>query len=261
MLVEAYEYSIGAVEPLRRHVHPTWQFAWSPNAPGEHWVRGAIRAMPPGTISIIPPGEVHAPSQQVWVEAPASFMMAYLDVSAIDDVASDLRTRTSGTRSFRAGLIGDDPPLSRLFARAHWLSLAGEPLARDVVWLAFLSRLLTRHADPHHAVAHADREPRAVAAALEILHSRPQDSIALSELARTTNTSPARLCRAFTQQLGLPPHAYQLRLRVENAKQLLLRGHTVADAAAVTGFADQSHLGRHFKRVVGVAPSVYRAAR
>jgi AraC-like DNA-binding protein len=260
-LVERYEYSVGAVEPLGRHLHDTWQLAWSPNARGEHWVRGAVRSMPRGAVAIIPPGEVHAPSQQTWVEAPASFMMAYLDETVVTELASELQGGPSGTPSFGSGVIHDDPHLSRLFAHAHRLSFSGEALARDSAWLTFLTRLLTRHSDARHTVRPGLREPPAVSAALAVLRSHASDRVTLAELARVARITPARLCRAFAHAVGLPPHAYQLRMRIENAKRLLLLGHPVADVAAATGFADQSHLGRHFKRIVGTAPSTYRSAR
>jgi AraC-like DNA-binding protein len=260
VLVEAYRYSAGAVEPLERHFHDAWQLAWSPDAVGEHWVRGAVRAAPPRAVSIIPPGEVHAPSQQTWLAAPESYRMAYLDEGVVTDVAAELPGRAPGTPSFGSGVIGGDADLSRLFARAHSLSLSGEPLERDVAWLALVTRLLTRHAASRQTVPAATSEPRPVARAMELLRSRRRDRITLAELARAASLSPARLCRAFARHVGLPPHAYQLRLRVEDAKQLLLQGQPVAEVAAATGFADQSHLGRHFKRIVGTTPSTYRSA-
>jgi AraC-like DNA-binding protein len=261
VLVEIYQYSVGTVEPLQRHLHQAWQLAWSPESVGEHWVKGAVRSAPPRAISIIPPGDVHAPSQQTWVGAPASFMMAYLDDAIVTDVTSDLQGRLRGTPSFGSVVIRSDPQLSRLFARAHMWSFRGEPLGRDVAWLAFLTRLLTRHADSRQTVPQSHREPRAVEVALAVLHSRPHDRITLPELARTANITPSRLCRAFTRQVGLPPHAYQLKMRIDDAKRLLLQGHLVAAVAAMTGFADQSHLGRHFRRIVGTAPSTYQSAQ
>src|SRR6266545_1091207 len=155
VLVEAYQYSAGAVEPLERHFHETWQFTWSPDAVGEHWVRGAVRATPPRALSIIPPGEVHAPSQRTWLPAAESYRMAYLDASLVADVAAEVRGRAPGTPSLASGPMGGvirgDAHLSRLFVRAHSLTLGGEALEREVAWLALVTRLLTRHATPPRA--------------------------------------------------------------------------------------------------------------
>ncbi len=260
VLVEDYRYSIGTVEPLQRHVHDTWQLGWSPDSDGEHWLRGAIRAMPRGSLSIIAPGEAHAPSQQTSVDAPASFMMGYLTDSVVSDVASELFGRPRGTPSFGVTAIADDPALSRLFAGAHRASFGAEPLARDSAWLGFLTRLLARHSNFPSRAVRGRREPRAVSAALAFLHTHAHDRVTLAQLAGVANITPARLCRAFARHLGLPPYAYQLRLRIDHAKRLLLKGHPVADVAAATGFADQSHLGRHFKRVVGAPPYAYQSA-
>ncbi len=217
--------------------------------------------MPRGSISIIPPGEVHAPSQQTAVDAPASFMMAYMHETVIGDLVSELSARTRGTPSFGLGVIANDTRLSHLFARAHRSSFDAEPLVRDGEWLGFLTRLVMRHADSGSRTPRSHREPRAVGTALAFLRGHARDRITLTELASIASITPVRLCRAFARHLGLPPHAYQLRMRIDEAKQLLLKGYSVADVAAVTGFADQSHLGRHFKRIVGAAPSAYQSAR
>ena len=84
--------------------------------------------------------------------------------------------------------------------------------------------------------------------------------------ASPTSTSTARasffdrfrLSRAFKEAFGLPPHAYLIQLRLARARQLLGRGLAPAQVAADLGFADQSHLGRWFRRAYGVTPAYYR---
>jgi AraC-like DNA-binding protein len=66
--------------------------------------------------------------------------------------------------------------------------------------------------------------------------------------------------RAFKRHYGLPPHDYQLRVRIGLAQRALREGRPAADIAADYGFVDQSHLCRHFKRLVGVTPSAYARA-
>jgi len=64
--------------------------------------------------------------------------------------------------------------------------------------------------------------------------------------------------RAFKRHYGMPPHAYQLRVRVGLAQRSLRAGGQPAQVAAEYGFVDQSHLTRHFKRLVGVTPAQYQ---
>jgi AraC-like DNA-binding protein len=61
----------------------------------------------------------------------------------------------------------------------------------------------------------------------------------------------------FHREVGMPPHAYQIQLRVARARRLVAAGVPLAEVASMTGFADQSHLTRLFKRVVGVPPGQY----
>ncbi len=58
---------------------------------------------------------------------------------------------------------------------------------------------------------------------------------------------------------GLAPHAYLVQLRLARARRLLADGLSPAETAAALGFADQSHLGRWFRRAYGLTPAAYRA--
>ena len=82
----------------------------------------------------------------------------------------------------------------------------------------------------------------------------------LETLAKRAGLSRFEALRAFKKRYGLPPHAYQLCLRISNARRLLLEGAPSADVAARCGFADQSHFIRHFKRFNGVTPMQYAHA-
>jgi transcriptional regulator GlxA family with amidase domain len=81
---------------------------------------------------------------------------------------------------------------------------------------------------------------------------------ALAEIAAETGLSRYQLVRSFRTEVGMPPYAWLAQFRVTQARALLERGCRPAEVAAVTGFADQAHLTRWFRRVVGVTPGVYR---
>ncbi|PZF79138.1 helix-turn-helix transcriptional regulator, partial [Jiangella anatolica] len=93
--------------------------------------------------------------------------------------------------------------------------------------------------------------------AREYLHEHRAATVTLADLARVSELSPYHLTRLFTADVGMPPHAYQLQLRIEHAKRLLLAGRPVSDAGHEAGFFDLSHFTRHFKRFVGVPPGAY----
>lgn len=64
--------------------------------------------------------------------------------------------------------------------------------------------------------------------------------------------------RAFRRAYGMPPKAFGVMSRLNEARALLRSGVPLADTAAISGFADQSHLGRCFRRAFGVTPGRYR---
>jgi AraC-like DNA-binding protein len=92
---------------------------------------------------------------------------------------------------------------------------------------------------------------------LDACHAR---GVSLEELTAMLQLDKYSLIRAFAREVGYPPYAYQLLVRIFHARRLLSEGHAAADVAALVGFADQSHLIRHFRRIEGMTPAKHVAA-
>ena len=103
-----------------------------------------------------------------------------------------------------------------------------------------------------------DQEPSAITRAKAYLHAHYTEEVALHELARVAHLSPFYLARLFRQIVGLPPHAYQIQLRLARAKALLAQGFDVSYVAHETGFFDQSHFTRQFKQHFLTTPGNYQ---
>jgi AraC-like DNA-binding protein len=127
---------------------------------------------------------------------------------------------------------------------------------------AFLDALIRRHAST--AMPKRDIVPVFPGArfrrARDFLHDHRDRAVSLGELADEAALSPYHFCRQFGEVYGLTPHRYHLMLRLNQAKFLIAEGVDLAQAAQMTGFADQSHLGRHFKRCFGFSPGIFAAA-
>ena len=96
--------------------------------------------------------------------------------------------------------------------------------------------------------------------AKELMSANLNEDLSLSRLAIECGLSTRHFARAFRLSTGMPPHRWLVRLRVERAKELLqTRALALIDVAMFSGFADQSHLTRVFKAVVGVTPGAWRA--
>jgi len=84
------------------------------------------------------------------------------------------------------------------------------------------------------------------------------DNPGIAQMAQALNVDRFRLSRLFQQQWGLPPHAWLVQWRLSQARRRLAMGHLPAEVAADLGFADQSHLGRWFKRACQLTPARYQ---
>jgi AraC-like DNA-binding protein len=109
----------------------------------------------------------------------------------------------------------------------------------------------------------AARRDSALRKARELLCDEIAGNVTLDELACAAGVSRHRLSRLFRAGYGMPPHRFQLACRIAAARRLLERGVPVAEAAVQTGFVDQSHLHRHFRKTLGMTPAQYasRAAQ
>lgn len=84
-------------------------------------------------------------------------------------------------------------------------------------------------------------------------------NIALGDIAAVAGVSVSHFKSLFRESVGMPAHQYLIRRRVERAKNLIGEGTlSISQIAYETGFAHQSHLARHMRRVLGVTPKALR---
>jgi AraC-like DNA-binding protein len=161
---------------------------------------------------------------------------------------------------FKSSLVRDQVLAARLARLFASLIESSSLLQNESVLLSVVARLATNHFAPGHALGAARREHAAVARAKEWLDANFAQNVTIRELANLAGLSPYYLVRAFHKQMGLPPHRYQTNVRVNRARKLLMSGASPSEVAYDTGFCDQSHLTRCFKRTLGVTPGSYVAA-
>jgi AraC-like DNA-binding protein len=102
-------------------------------------------------------------------------------------------------------------------------------------------------------------EPR-VSRIRDFLTEHATETVPISRLATRVSLTPFHLIRTFRGAVGVPPHLYATLIRIRHAERLLRMGLPIAEAAHRTGFCDQSHLNRCFRRIRGVTPGQYQTA-
>jgi AraC-like DNA-binding protein len=132
-------------------------------------------------------------------------------------------------------------------------------LERESRLASFISTLLVRYSDAGAPSKRYGSARTGTRRACEYLREHFAENVSLARLAAVAGISPFHLHRRFSEHLGMPPHSFLTQLRVARARTLLRQGLSISEVAALTGFADQSHLTRHFKRFVGLTPGAYRA--
>jgi AraC-like DNA-binding protein len=242
-----------------RHAHETYTLGVIESGVEEFEYHGSLLRAGPGTVALLNPEVVH--TGQAAVPDGWSYRVFYPEVAVVADIAAELGG-PAGLPSFPQTVVSDAPS-ARLLRAAHLAAERGDRLASSSLLRTALAVLLTAYAAtaPGGPVRRPSRAPSAVARTRELLSERLADPPSLDELSALTGLPPFALLRAFRAETGLPPHAYLNQLRVREARGLLDEGVAPALVAARTGFADQAHLTRHFKRVVGVPPGAYQRER
>jgi AraC-like DNA-binding protein len=242
-----------------RHAHETYTFGVIESGIEEFEYGGTVQRAGAGAVALLDPEVVH--TGQAGAPAGWSYRVLYPAVSVVTEVAAQLGGQR-GTPTFPHTVVYDERSFE-LLRRAHLAAEHGNQLASSSLLTAALARLLTAHARQGAALQPdpVRRSPGTTRELRDLLSERLADPPRLSELAALTGMSEFAVLRAFRAETGLPPHAYLNQLRVRRARSLLDRGVPPADVAMTTGFADQAHLTRHFKRVVGVPPGAYQRER
>lgn len=214
--------------------------------------RGTLQTSRDGQVMIIHPDESH--DGHAGVDQGFAYRMLYVDpasVSAALDGASP---------PFVPAVVSEDPDLAGLLGEAFAdFPKALEPLAADAVVERLADRLAAR-GDGHTKVRRtAPTARRAMARAREFLAAEAHRTVASEELEKITGLDRFALARHFRLASGTSPHRFQVGRRLARARALIARGTPLSETAAATGFADQSHLTRHFVARFGLTPGRWAA--
>jgi AraC-like DNA-binding protein len=216
--------------------------------------RGRERIISAQNVQLMEPGELHVTTS---ASEPASFFVIWWQPHYVEELARELGH--AGLPHLRICQTAD-PECVSVLSGVYYATLGQNPLAVHSAVVEATARLLERCTLTNGRRSSLVRFHPGVAKARELLNARYADRVTLDELATAAGLSKFHLVRSFTQECGLAPHAYQNLRRVVDAKRRIERGESIKEAASSTGFADQAHFSRVFKRLVGVPPGAWSKA-
>ena len=157
----------------------------------------------------------------------------------------------------------DDAATEALFrhclATSDWQSGADHLAMQQVTNTILVSMLQNMGITKANVTVKGGLSPKVVTLVCDYMQANFHRQVYLAELAELAQLSEYHFCRMFKQSLAQTPQAYLLAIRIEQAKLRLRTEQTnIADVALLCGFANQSHLGRYFKKMVGISPRQYR---
>jgi AraC-like DNA-binding protein len=227
------------------HTHDTWTLLIVDDGLVRFDLDRHEHGATPALVTLLPPHVPHDGRNAT----PSGFRkrVLYLDAAVLD---AELAGRAVDEPGIRDAALRDR--ISRLHGA---LSAPGETLQAESR-LALVSDRLRRHL--RRLPAPADVHDPGLAARLrDLLDASVPSGLSLEDAALRLDVSTAYLVRAFTREYGIPPHRYLTGRRLDLARRLLLDGHPPALVATEAGFYDQSHLTRHFRRLLGTTPTRY----
>jgi AraC-like DNA-binding protein len=230
------------------HRHDTYALGVTMSGVQSFDYRGSRADSRQGNVIVLHPDEVH--DGRAGADEGFRYRMIYIEPRLL---AEALGGRTNALPFLRSAVSSDRRLLTAVRQALADLSRPYEPLERDRIVTGIADALLALDmslaARGSSAIA-ADAVDRARA----FLDAHFTRTVASEELEAVTGLDRYNLARHFRARLGTSPYRYLTMRRLDRAKAEILAGHSLAEAAFMAGFADQSHMTRQFKQAFGLTP-------
>jgi len=217
--------------------------------------KGNSHTLEPGSFGIIEPGEVHSNSQN---EKDSRYLVTfYLSKEQLYTSAYHIDEKINKMH-FGTGSYKDMDTVRYLVKLHNILKETASALEAQSVFVEFTSQLLKKYGTETVSESKINGEELRVKRVIDMLNAHFSDDVSLNFLAENVGCTPYHLIRFFKKSVGISPYAYLMQVRLERVKQMIRAGRQLADIAYETGFADQSHLNRSFKKRYLITPGTYK---
>jgi len=215
-------------------------------------------AIAPDYVVTCQPGEIH--NGHPGNDLPWCYRMMYINPQLVHRISEESGYK-SGTLPFLNHTCIAHPDIVTSLRILHRQSEQNEAtLSQEIQIHELLSKILAHFSEIRLNPMTVTDEKSPVEGVKDYINSHFADDMTLDDLATVAHLSKSYFIRAFRHHTGISPYAYLLQVRLNRAKTLLKQGDSSVNIALETGFYDQSHFTRYFKRFMGITPAIYQAA-
>lgn len=248
-------HGFGKSYSLPRHFHEELELNIKQGDGWQFDYRGTMYNVPSNTLVVTQPGEAHYADSNS--DRGCTFRGIRVGVDLLQQVATEVAGRTTALPFFPMPLVYDRDLNTQIIQVHQSLEQSISKLEQQTSIQDLLARLILRCAKNPPCQAKLGEERQPVERIRVYLEDHYNQEVSLAQLAQIANLSAFHLNRAFRKAFGMPPHAYQIQVRILQAKKLLRKEWPIDKVAFESGFASQSHFGSHFKKLVRVTPRQY----
>jgi AraC-like DNA-binding protein len=250
--IEARSIADGRKVCYSRHSHDVFSIGAITSGHSTYLHEKNEQRISTGTVVLMNPSDVHACNpidDQSW-----SYIMLYVDAQWLGRVQ-----QACGIDGFRPipAISSTDPRLFSGLLDLHrtLIDPALDALEKHEAAVTFFTLLQQRLGGSDAPLKKVNAK---VERAAQYINQHFLRAIRLEEICQAASLSEAYLIRAFEQHYHMTPHAYLINRRIQHAQAQLREGEPIADIAQQSGFSDQAHFQRVFKKHLAATPGQYR---
>jgi AraC-like DNA-binding protein len=234
------------------HVHEEYSVLLVLQGTETHICRGESYTAFPGSLMLNNADEAHSSSS-----AKTEYRIVRIGRKALSRIGVEVVGSKFETPYFADPVVKDSTSFRLLLELHLKLEQSMSFLEQESEFISTMGLLISRLNRNHSTAQRLGRETHHTSLVRDYLKSHYAENVSLSQLTALTNLSPFYLLRVFRNHVGFPPHEYQTQVRIAHARKLIRDGNSISQVALETGFFDQSHLSRNFRRIVGMTPGQY----
>ncbi len=241
-----------------KHSHASLSFGVVYHGQARYFNQNQNHAISAGCFVLMNPHAIHACNpidQSQW-----SYRMLFVDTHWLDQAGFGHNNDARTWQNYFSQCLSTDIALYQAFNLLFKCFLHSNSILEKEESLSLFIALIFQKLEKKtlSSLDNANHNSQHIIRAADYISEHCTQKLSLKEISDIAHLSHFHFIRAFKQYFHLTPHAFLLNKRIQYAQTLLKQGHSIAESALISGFADQAHFSRVFKKQVALTPAQYQ---